>query len=332
MTKVHRVTMHGQAFPARSGQVLLDAALIAGVDYPHDCRAGRCGSCLTKVSRGITLGGEAPQSRMIYACQARVFSDLNLLVEPVPPVERIEARVAKVQDLTHDVVEVALAPSAPFDLLPGQYCRFTFKGYPARAFSPTAPLDGRPAGGHIHLNVKRVRNGRVSPDLGTKIQAGHRVTIDGPFGHAFLRPQQQNRLVLVGSGTGFAPMWAVAHAALRENARRPLVIVAAVRHLASFYMSPALRFAASFPEVQIVATAEEEQTRFPQILTGRPADHMPVLTAADSVYAAGAPSMVDALAKMAQETGATFYSDPFEPAGEPAEDWLTRAVSWLRVG
>ena len=287
---------------------------------------------MTRVERGITLGGETRQRGMIHACQARVFSDLTLAVEALPPVDRIEARVTGLIDVTHDVVEVTLAPSTPLTVLPGQYCRFGFRGFPERAFSPTALLDGRSPDVAIRLNVKRVHNGRVSTNLGGRINIGHRLTINGPFGHAFLRPGLDNRLVLVASGTGFAPMWAIAHAALCENARRPIVIVAGVRELASFYMSAALEFAAAFPNVHVIATAEERQSRYRQVRHGRPSDHVPTLVPDDIVYAAGAPAMVEVVGQRALEGAATFYSDPFEPAGADTEDWVSRAAKWLRVG
>ena len=89
----HQITIDGQSFLAPAGQLLLDAALSNGIELPHDCRAGRCGACMTRVERGITLGGETRQRGMIHACQARVFSDLTLAVEALPPVDRIEARV-----------------------------------------------------------------------------------------------------------------------------------------------------------------------------------------------------------------------------------------------
>jgi CDP-4-dehydro-6-deoxyglucose reductase, E3 len=250
MAKQHQIRLHGDVFTARSGQLLLDAALAAGVDIPHDCRAGRCGTCLTSVQRGITLGGETLHRGVVHACQSRVFSDLSIAVEPLPPVTSIEARVTRVVDVTPDVVEVTIAPDQPLVRAPGQYCRFTFRGFPARAFSPTVPLDGRLRGDLISLNIKRVRNGRVSMNLGSRIKRGHQLTIDGPFGHAFLRPGRHNRLILAGSGTGFAPMWAIGHAALSETPLRPIVFVAGARTARSLYMAQALEAAGRFPNVR----------------------------------------------------------------------------------
>lgn len=95
-------------FLARSGQHVLDAALLNGVEMPHDCRAGRCGACLTRVKTGITLGGETRQAGMVHACQAMVFSDLALEVEPLPPVSRVSGTLAKLSELAEDIVEVTI--------------------------------------------------------------------------------------------------------------------------------------------------------------------------------------------------------------------------------
>lgn len=332
MAKQHRVTLNGQTFQARSGQVLLDAATVAGTDIPHDCRAGRCGTCITRVNKGITLGGETMQPGMVHACQARVFSDLDLSVEALPAVSQMQARVASLTDVSADVVELEIEPAARFQLLPGQYCRFTFRGFPERAFSPTAPLNGEDTGHNFRLNIKRIRKGQVSSNLGGKIKPGHPLTIKGPFGHAFLRPRQSNRLILVAGGTGFAPMWAVGDAALREHPWREIVMIAGTRELNQLYMLRALELARRFPNVTTIATTEAPQGVDPNIFLGRPSDYLPRLRSSDIVYAAGAPAMVEAVGELANAAHTLFYADPFEPAGGQTEDWLSKAVSWLRAG
>jgi 3-phenylpropionate/trans-cinnamate dioxygenase ferredoxin reductase subunit len=269
---------------------------------------------------------------MIHACQARVFSDLTLEYDVLPPVARTDARVTRLVDLTPDVVEVTITPARRLPLLAGQYCRFAFRGFPSRAFSPTAPLNQPGGSGRsFRLNVKRVRGGRVSPSLGRHIKVGHPLKVDGPYGSAFLRPGNTQRLVLVAGGTGFAPMWAIADAALRESRARQIVLVAGVRDLRSFYMWPALQRVAHLPNVRIIAAAEEGQRASPMVRQGRPHDHVPELTSGDIVYAAGAPPMVDSVAKAAEAARARFYCDPFEASGQGKErGWLSK-LFWIRA-
>jgi 3-phenylpropionate/trans-cinnamate dioxygenase ferredoxin reductase subunit len=332
MRKTHTVSFAGVNFHAHSGQTLLDAALMQGVEMPHDCRSGRCGACLTHIRAGITIGGESRQAGVVHACQAHVFSDLSIEVEPLPPVVRTNGEVVDLRWLASDIVEPTIAPSAEFEMYPGQYCKFRFRGFPVRAFSPTAPLDGASPAGTIRLHIRQIEGGRVSPQLGHAITKGHAVSIDGPFGHAFLRMGDTRRLVLVGSGTGFAPMWAVAAAALRENATRSVVLMAATRTLPSFYMGPALSLACRFPNVQVIGAVDAIGNAVGAIQPGSPLTYLPRLCSDDLVYSAGAPALVDAVGDAAQAAGATFYADPFAPSGTTRRAWLETARSWLMTG
>ena len=332
MAKLHKVRIGEETFSARSGQVVLDAALLGGVEIPHDCRAGRCGACIARVKQGITLGGEARQAGTIHACQARVFSDLSLEVEVLPPVVRVKGKVAAVTELADDIVEVVIAPERTFEMHPGQYAKLAFRGYPARAFSPTGSLVSFDDDGQIRFHIKRVQGGRVTPLIGSVIRERHNVAVEGPYGHAFLRPGLARRLILVGSGTGFAPVWALAAAALRENPGRPMVMIAASRKIAGFYMAPALELLSERPNVQIVATIEELVRDHRLVSAGGALDHLPELTSEDIVYACGSPGLVDAVAGRAGAAGAQFYADAFEANGPRPQGWLELARGWLMTG
>jgi ferredoxin len=68
-------------------QTLVDMLLDAGVDVPHSCREGRCGSCVATVVRGEVdmascdiLEPEDLQDGLILACQARPAS-ANVRIE-----------------------------------------------------------------------------------------------------------------------------------------------------------------------------------------------------------------------------------------------------------
>src|SRR5262245_8517641 len=54
----HQVTINGNCFLARDGELLLDAALTNGIDLPYDCRAGHCGTCCVRLVSGEVRGGE----------------------------------------------------------------------------------------------------------------------------------------------------------------------------------------------------------------------------------------------------------------------------------
>jgi ferredoxin len=77
------VELDGQRHRLRwpRSQTLVDLLLDAGVDVPHSCREGRCGSCVATVVAGEVdmaacdiLGPEDLRDGLILACQATPVS------------------------------------------------------------------------------------------------------------------------------------------------------------------------------------------------------------------------------------------------------------------
>jgi 3-phenylpropionate/trans-cinnamate dioxygenase ferredoxin reductase subunit len=215
--------------------------------------------------------------------------------------------------------------------LPGQYCKLQFRGFPARCYSPSYPLEGAPDDRRLYFQIRRLPDGVVSSALGQKIRIGHRVRLAGPFGSAFLRPNHSGRILLVASGTGFAPIWSIAVAAIMENPRRDMMVVVATRTLQSFYMHAALCRLALFPNVKIIPVVSEPQNVSSALRSGLPTDYLPSLTADDVVYTCGAPGMTEAVARIARAAGAPCYTDPFVANLGASEDagLMGRVAGWF---
>jgi len=311
MPKTCKVTLNKETFYANVGDLLLDSAILNGVELQHDCRSGICGTCRVRRVDGKVFGGTEDGSDMIYACQARVVSDLEIVSEPVPDPVSVSAEVAALTRLAPDVVGVSLELQRPLRYLPGQYCKLQFRGFPARCFSPTYPLEGAPDDRCLYFHIRRIPDGVVSAAFGQQIGVGHRVRLSGPFGSAFFRPNHPGRIVLVASGTGFAPIWSIAVAAIMENPRRDMMVVVATRTLQSFYMHAALCRLALFPNVKIIPVVSEPQNVSTALRSGLPTDYLPALSPDDVIYTCGAPGMTEAVARIARSAGAPCYTDPF---------------------
>jgi NAD(P)H-flavin reductase len=331
MGRLCKVTLNKETFHLNCGDLLLDGALLNGVELPHDCRSGICGACRVKLVDGKVFGGTENGSDMIHACQARVVSDLRLVREAVPDPVSITAEVADLVRLAPDVVGVSLELPRRLTHLPGQYCKLQFRGFPARCYSPSYPLEGGPDHHLLSFHVRRLHGGAVSAALGTKIRIGHRVKLTGPFGGAFFRRHHPGRTVIVASGTGFAPMWSIAVAAITERPQRELVFVVATRKLQSFYMHAALCRLALFPNVTIIPVVAEPQDVSAAIRGGRPTDYLPELTADDMVYVSGAPAVTENVSRIACAAGAACHADPFVPTSQPEEQGslITRVARWF---
>ena len=331
MRKICKVTVNDEPYLANCGELLLDWALMNGVDLPHDCRAGACGACRVRLIEGTVFGGHTPGDEMIHACQARIVSDLAIATEATPDSVASPARVAGIVRLAPDVLGVDLELPKPLDYLPGQYCKLQFRGFPARLYSPTYPLEGRSHHRLLHFHVRVLSGGMVSSALGHTIRSGHRVRLTGPYGGAYFRERHPGRIVLVAGGTGFAPMWSVAVAAIMERPQRELVFIVSARHIRSLYMHAALCRLALFPNVTIIPLVSEPQNVSRAVREGRPVEHLPYLSPDDVVYTAGAPVMTDSVARTAKAAGARCYTDPFvaDNSISGQSSLMTRFSGWL---
>jgi 3-phenylpropionate/trans-cinnamate dioxygenase ferredoxin reductase subunit len=334
VTKICQVQVNGETFAAHQGDLLLDAALMNGIELPHDCRSGYCGTCRVRVLAGHYFGGASSDPGFVHACQCRVVSDLRIAVDDVPAAIEIDGRVSDLVKIAPDVFELCIEPAERLDYIPGQYLSLRFRGFPARHYSPTAPLDPGANRDVLRFHVRQFPRGRVSAALAERIVKGHRVKLTGPYGAAYFRPRNASRHVLVSSGTGFAPIWAVADAAIREWPERELVLVGGARSLASLYMIPAACQLAQLPRTTITLVSSMRQDFTRAVRYGRPTDYLPVLRADDVVYVAGAPAMVEAVTAIAHAAGSVCFADPFAPADARGEGptFLSRAAGWFARG
>ncbi len=329
----HQVTINGSSFQARRGELLLDAALKNGVDLPYDCRAGHCGTCCVRLVSGEVRGGEGSEPGIIHPCQCRIIGDVVVERSQSSGVRTVKGVLSSLRPLSPEVMEVGIKTNRALPHHAGQYAQVRFNGYPSRPFSITHPLSGNPNSRLIWFHVRRTKDGRVTKLLGKRIRPGHRVKLTGPYGSAHFRPNLlDSRLILVATNTGFAPIWSVAVAALRENPQRMMMVIAGGRTADSLYMGPALAQLVRFPNVHVVPVCSTPQTSI-NVKLGRPTEYLPHLLPTDVLYACGAPGMVDAIKAIAARIGAVCYADPFLPTTDDAveESVLTRAMGWLGV-
>ncbi|HEY7549013.1 MAG TPA: 2Fe-2S iron-sulfur cluster-binding protein [Hyphomicrobiaceae bacterium] len=333
MARSHQITINGSSFPARRGELLLDAALRNGVDLPYDCRAGHCGTCCVRLVSGHVRGGEGSEPGIVHACQCRIIGDAVIEKNQSSGVRTVEGVLTSLRPLSHEVMEVGIRTNHALPYLAGQYAQVRFSGYPSRPFSITHPLSGNPSNRSVWFHVRRMKDGRVTRSLGRRIRPGHRVKLTGPYGSAHFRPNLDGRLILVATSTGFAPIWSIAVAALRENPKRMMMVIAGGRSIESLYMGPALARLALFPNVLVVPICSSLQSSSKGVKPGRPTDYLPHLLPSDVVYACGAPGMVDSIKSIAAGFGAACYADPFLPTTDDTveESVLTRAMGWLAL-
>ena len=220
----------GAEYSCGDGDTLLRAGLRAGLGFPYECNAGSCGTCKVELLEGriTSLRPDAPglgerdrAKNRVLACQARPESDCTIKVRlrpenvPVNRPARFAATLESVRDLTHDMREFRFraAPGSP-GFLPGQYALFYLPGLEApRTYSMSNVDDGS---GTWEFIVRRVAGGVGTVTLFDKVPVGGIVTLDGPYGLAYLRADAPRDIVCIGGGSGLAPVLSIARGAMIE--------------------------------------------------------------------------------------------------------------------
>jgi NAD(P)H-flavin reductase/ferredoxin len=320
------LVINGKTVKANRGETLIDAGLSGWVAIPHDCCSGQCETCRVSVVSGRVDDRGTADKGTVLACQAKVIGNAEITFESVPEVAKRSGVVTGIAALTSDIVEVIVTLSSPIEFRAGQYLGVKFSGFPARDLSPTVRFDGTAGPGELVFHIRRYPGGLVSTQVGSTIRPGHRVQVRGPFGSAYLR-DGDGPLVLIGGGTGWAPIWSVASAARREQRHRDLVVIAGSRDAEGLYMRRSLDWLIDDGVREIITTAEIGATD--PVRRGRPTHYLPSLGPEDTVYVAGPPPLVDAIKVKSRAAAARCYADPFLPNAQPLS-LIDRVMGMLR--
>lgn len=323
---------------------LLDAAMAAGYFPHHSCRRGECNACEAKLLSGEAaypegFEPEGVSAGHILTCQARARSDVVLEAPEVAatPGQRVVqagARVIAVTRISRDVasVRLQLPATAGFAFKPGQYVDVVLRDGARRSYSMANAPDGE---GYIEWHVRALPEGRFSNHVYQKLKPRDMLRIEGPFGSFMLQPGDAP-LILLASGTGFAPICAMLKAHGERIGQRGAVLYWGGNLLPDLYALdeiglllrsvPGLRFV---PVLSGAQAGWDGRTGFVHEAVAR--DH-PDLSA-HQVYACGNPLMVDAARQIfIRDNGlveSNFFSDAFitrrPPRPEPEARQLAPA-------
>jgi CDP-4-dehydro-6-deoxyglucose reductase, E3 len=309
------------------GQTLLDALTGAGHRIPQGCRSGICHSCLLEAVSGVppqeaTLGLSAQQQArgLFLACQCRPSAPMEVRIPAGE--EPLEAHLTGLRLLAEGVMWLVLEPQGPFRYFPGQFLTLLRPDGVGRPYSLASQSDLDP---HLCLHVSLAPGGLVSGWIHRELKIGDRVTIKGPEGDCFYRPVDLDEpLLLVGNGTGLAPLYGILNAALNHGHRGTIHLYHGARDLPGLYLDDTLRELARVhpnlvyrPSVLSTAPGVSSDIRVGR-LSDILRDELPDQTGY-RLFLAGAPELVAAISRQSFLAGAAasaIHSDAFVPVHE----------------
>ncbi|MCY4480766.1 MAG: 2Fe-2S iron-sulfur cluster binding domain-containing protein [Rhodospirillales bacterium] len=224
-----RLEPSGDSFVCNPGETILRAGLAAGFAMPYECASGSCSSCKGRLLEGAVehiwpdATGLSERDRRkgdrILCCQALPQGDVTVQVRlgevegarkeqaPAP----FKATVETLERLVPGVIAFSCRPAQPVPFLPGQYVLLQVPGGERRAFS-MANTEAET----LDFIVKEKPGGHASRYLFDELAAGDTVSLEGPYGRAYLRTPPVREIVCVAGGSGLAPILSVAKAAIAD--------------------------------------------------------------------------------------------------------------------
>jgi CDP-4-dehydro-6-deoxyglucose reductase len=325
----HQVTWIEEAstFDAADGETVLDAAVRAGVMLPSECCFGACGTCRVKLLSGSVRYDEMPPGLSeqeaaegyALACQARATSSLVVstdrpLASPVPAA-RHRASVVALEDAATHVVTLTLAIDGQERIAfrPGQYMHVHLGEVGVRSFS----MASSPNGATVAFHIRRIEGGYFTGERLATLAVGDTLDVELPLGGFGYHAEDYRPIVMIATGTGIAPLYAMLGELLADPDRPPIALFWGGRTPQDLYLHDTLVALAAqhddFDYTPVLSRADETWTGARGYVQQAVATQFPDLSE-HAVYACGSPDMIASAKRAFAELGVSaryFYADGF---------------------
>ena len=340
-----QIRSNNQSFVCKPDESILDAALRQNIQLPYGCRGGRCGSCIGDLLQGeIAYPNGQPKGisdqehgeGKVLFCQARAKSDLLIeaRVIDVPKgvvVRKMPARVHELKKLAADVIGLKLKiPSNDrLQFLPGQYMDFILDEGRRRSFSlANAPHEDQ----FLEFHIRHVDGGYFTPLVFAELKKKALLRIEGPLGRFYLRKDSKEPIIMMGGGTGIAPLRSMILQMIATGTNQAIHLFWGVRALKDAYLvdeigqwlkkCPALKFTLVLSEPE---PGDTKQMPVDLGLVESGYVHEALIRtypdlSAYVVYMSGPPPMIDAARAVFLQQGMVkdkLFSDAFDFADDP---------------
>jgi propane monooxygenase reductase subunit len=330
----------GIEMEVEEGETILDAAFRQGIALMHGCKEGQCSACKSLLVDGdvemlkystFALSDPEKESGHVLLCRTVAYSDIEVellnydeeLLSRSIAVKTYAGKIAKIEELTHDIVKIEIALDGDMKFWAGQYADITLPGPGiTRSFSMgNAPSET----GKLEFVIKKYPGGAFSTALGTQAQIGDAVSVRGPFGTCFRREDKQGPMILVGGGSGMAPLLSILLDQAASGETRPVRFFYGARSAKDLFgLEIFAELEASMPDFKFIpALSEPEEgdawdgeTGFIHEVLRRHVNDIDGIEDADT-YSCGPAPMIDSVIPMLQIAGvdsAQIHFDKFTPA------------------
>jgi len=215
-------TYQDKHYECQQSESVLDCLARHSVTYPSSCQNGICQTCLMLATDGKPpaiaqkgLKDTLQAQNYFLSCVCHPEEHLVISEPGENALQQVATQVVGKEQLNNDIMRFRLTSKESFDFRAGQFLHLKRKDGLVRSYS-IASLPN--TNEQIEIHVRRLDNGKMTSWLHDSVNIGDTIEIAGPVGECFYTPGNlQQNLLLVGTGSGLAPLWGIIRDALDQG-------------------------------------------------------------------------------------------------------------------
>ncbi|WP_198266552.1 FAD-binding oxidoreductase [sulfur-oxidizing endosymbiont of Gigantopelta aegis] len=318
------ISYQGVKYAQLQDETVLETLLRNNINVANSCRAGACHICLMhcvkgEVNESAQKDLKPTQKRLNHflACQCQPEQDIEVALPDDEDVF-VSAHLVEKEQLSPMVWRFRFETPVPMFYHAGQFINVKNPASDIRSYS-LASLPSEEE--FLELQVRNVPDGKMSQWLVNELSVGMHLDIEGPNGHCFYSDDAEQSILMLGTGTGLAPLYGIVRDALHQQHKGEIHLYHGAVNIEELYLHDALT---------ALAQAHDNLTYHACVhgvedLEGISSGHAPDIALANhkslrawKIFLCGSAEMVQKVSKLAFLSGASMkdiLSDPFTSSG-----------------
>ena len=315
------LTIDQNTYTCKPSETVLDTLLRENISISYACKKGTCHSCMIRSTNVLPpqsaqagLKNTLIKQNCFLACQCYPEQDMGIKLPDQSEFYRMGTVVVN-KLLNRNIILLIIAFEDAFEFNAGQFVNLQRNDGLTRSYSiANIPQQSNT----LEFHIRRLPGGMFSAWLHDEVGVGDSIAISEPRGHCFYIPERSEQgLLLIGTGTGLAPLAGILTDALANGHTGPIHLFHGSRDFEDLYRIDEMRqLTEQHPNFHYTPCLSG--TEAPEgFAAGRVNDivfsHITDLTSW-RVFLCGHPEMVNQMKKQAFLKGASIadiYTDAF---------------------